>query len=141
MSRSEPAPIFRNIRMHTRYTALNLALLVIGVLLCVFDFSYTGIILDSMHLPTKGWQRVGVDFLAVFAALAVVAILAGIRWTKIASTALWTLTFFYFVLAVAVHLFPVMVIPAAILAAASAIVSLVEYFSSKPSRADPTSAG
>lgn len=129
--KAELEPLYRNLLMRTRFTPGNIALLVIATLICVFDFSYIGLILASVHTPEKGWHRLGVDFIAVIAALAVVAILAGFRWPKLASTSLWTLTLFYFVLAVELHLFPVMVIPAVLLAVASALTSLVEHFSGK----------
>ena len=132
MKRFQLAPLHRDLGMHTRYTAVNIALLLVGVLLCVFNFSYTGLILASIHTPAKGWNRIGVDFIAVLAALAVIAMVVGFRWPKIASTVLWTLTFFWFMLAVAVHLFPVMVIPAALSAIGSAVASVVEHFSGKP---------
>lgn len=136
MMRIQLVPPLRDIRMHTRYTAGNVALLVLGVLLCLFDFSYTGLILDAVRVPEKGWLRMGVDLFPGILALGVLAMLAGFRWPKIASTALWTLTFFFFLLAVAVHYFPVMVIPAAILAAASALASLVEHLSGKAVRVE-----
>ncbi len=129
--KAELEPLYRNLLMRTRYTAGNIALLVVASLICVFDFSYTGLILASVHTPEKGWHRLGADFIAVIAALALVAILAGFRWPKLASTSLWTLTLFYFVMAVELHLFPVMVIPAVLLAVASALTSLGEHFSGK----------
>lgn len=115
--------------LHTRYTPVNIALLVLGVLLSVFDFAYTGLVLQQVHGPDHGWVRVGIDCIALIAGLAVAAMLVGWRWPKVASTVLWTLTFFFFVDIVAVHVFLPMLIPAVLLAITSALASLIEYFS------------
>jgi hypothetical protein len=117
--------------VRTRYTAGNIALLLAGLLVSVFDFSYTGLILASMHIPPNGPHRFGADLFALIAALAVVSALAGFRWPGIASTALWSLTFFWFVLAVALHILPVMLIPGALLGVVAAIASAVEHVSKK----------
>ncbi len=117
--------------VRTRYTAGNIALLVLAFLISIGNLSYTGLILASMHIPAHGPHRLGADLFALIAALAVVSVLAGFRWPGIASTALWSLTFFWFVLAAALHILPVMLIPGALLAVAAAIASAVEHFSKK----------
>lgn len=134
--RIELVPLYRGIGMHTRYTALNIVLLVVGVLLSIIDFAWIGLILGHVHGPNHGWLRVGIDSLALIAALAVISTLIAWRWPKIASTALWTLTFLFFVDIVALHLFLPLLIPAILLAAASALASFIEYFS-QPQKAEP----
>lgn len=126
ISLPEPVSMVR-----TRYTAANLVLLVAGVLISVFNLSYTGLILASMNIPPRGMQRLGVDTFALLAALAVLSVLAGFRWPGIASTGAWSLTFFWFFLAVVMHILPLMLIPALLLVATSASTSAVEHFSKK----------
>lgn len=120
--------------VRTRYSAGILALLGAGLLVAIFNFAYTGLILDSMHLPAHGMQRIGADAFAVLAALAVLAVLSGFRWPGIASTAAWSLTFLWFFLAVAMHILPLMLIPGTLLGVVAAIASAVEHFSKKARR-------
>ena len=117
--------------VRTRYTAGNIALLVIGILISGFNLSYTGLILASMNILPRGIQRLGTDAFALLAALAIPSVLAGFRWPGIASTAAWSLTFFWFILAVAMHILPLMLIPALLLVATAATTSAVEHFSKK----------
>lgn len=121
--------------VRTRYNAGNIALLAAGLLVGIFNFAYTGLILDSLHLPTHGIQRLGADAFALIAALAVLSVVSGFRWPGIASTAAWSLTFFWFVLAVAMHILPVMLIPALLLIVTAATASTVEHFSKKATSA------
>ncbi|MFP5234494.1 MAG: hypothetical protein ACLGSD_01215 [Acidobacteriota bacterium] len=127
--RIELVPLYRDIGMHTRYTAANIVLLIVGLLLSVVDFAWTGLVLAHVHGPDHGWLRVGIDSLALIAAFAVVSMLLAWRWPKLASTILWTLTFFYFFVIVAVHVFLPLLIPAILLGVTSAAASLVEHFS------------
>lgn len=127
--RIELVPLYRGMRMHMRYTPVNIALLVLGLLLSIVNFAWIGLVLQHVHGPDHGWVRVGIDCLALIAGLAAAAMLVAWRWPKVASTALWTLTFFFFVDVVAVHVFLPMLIPAVLLALSSALTSIVEHFS------------
>jgi hypothetical protein len=130
--RIELVPLYRDIGMHTRYTAVNIALLVLGLLLAIADFAWTGLVLQTVHGPDRGWPRVAVDSLALITALAILSMLAACRWPKLASTVLWTLTFFFFVDIVGLHVFLPLLIPAILLAVTSALASLVEHWSANP---------
>lgn len=127
--RIELVPLYRGIGLRTRYTAVNIALLVLGLLLSIADFAWTGLVLEHVHGPDRGWPRVGIDSLALITALGVLSMLAAWRWPKLASTVLWTITFLFFVDIVALHVFLPLLIPAMLLAAISAIASIVEHFS------------
>lgn len=134
--RIELVPLYRGIGMHTRYTAVNISLLVLGLLAAIVDFAWTGLVLAHVHGPDRGWARLGIDSLALIMALAVVSMLAAWRWPKLASTVLWTITFLFFVDIVALHVFLPTLIPAILLAVISAIASIIEHLSQRK----PTSA-
>ena len=121
--------------MRTRYSAGNIALLVMALLIGIFNYSYVGLILASMNIPARGARRVDADLFALVAALDMISVLVGFRWPAMASTALWSLLFFWFVLAVAMHILPVMLVPAALLGVVAAIASAVEHFSKKKPQA------
>jgi peptidoglycan/LPS O-acetylase OafA/YrhL len=85
---------------HTRYTAGNIALLVLSILFALLTaFTFAAIPADD----ATGFRTHCTNLLAHTLVLAIPATLIALRWSAVSSTTLWAITFAAIVLSILAH--------------------------------------